>query len=251
MVGGSRGAPEGAGNYMAVVLGVILLSGCSAPVTGGAPHAAASPRVKLAAASPSPSASGSYWVLSTLGLKLHQSPDLASASVAVIRPGVRLDATGAASSDGHDFLHVHAHDSANLDGWIVNDPLLVTTTPMQQYTSSDLALTLLYPSAWSVGQGPGTASFQASGGSPKLTVQMTASADQLGKPPPGHETREEGPVDVYGKSPLIYHYAVDTGGYDLEVSLTWAAGRVYRFAWQAPADDSLLFTQVLASVAFT
>jgi hypothetical protein len=80
---------------------------------------------------------------------------------------------------------------------------------------------------------------------------MTASADQLGKPPPGHETREEGPVDVYGKSPLIYHYSVDGDGYDLEVSLTWAAGRVYRFAWQAPSDDSLLFTQVLASVAFS
>jgi hypothetical protein len=171
--------------------------------------------------------------------------------VTVIRPGAQLDVLGQSNSGGQNLLHVRAHDSADLEGWIANDPLLVTTTAMQQFTNPDLGLSLLFPAGWTTGQGAGTVAFQAAGGAPKLSVVQASAADQLPKPPPGHETREEGPVDIYGKTVLLYHYLLDAGGYLIQASFTWSPGRVYQFSWQATDDNSLLFTQVLSSVAIS
>lgn len=252
MVAGSRGAPGGVGNYMAALLGLFLIAACSG---GGSQHPAsgartnASPHVNVA--SPSPLAASNYWVLATLGLNLHQQPDRASPVVAVIRPGAQLDA----SEHRSGWIHVHADSQPALDGWVVDDPLLLTTTPVQQDGSQALGFTILAPNGWtrdSKNTDPShLAIWNAPNGLPNLIVQEAASKDQLLKPPPGHAVREEGPVDVYSKTVLITVYALDAGGFLYELVFEWSPGREYRFTWTNSRDDDALFKQLLASVVIT
>src|SRR5205807_10256740 len=63
---------------------------------------------------------------------------------------------------------------------------------------------------------------------------------------------EKGPIDVFGKSPLITYYHLDAGRYELATSLEWVPGRAYQFVFrQQSAADSPLFEQMLESLIFT
>ena len=251
MVAGSRDAPGGVGNYMAALVAALAIAGCSG---GGSQPAAssaranASPHVSLP--SPTTAPATTYWVLATLGLKLHQQPDLGSPAVTVLRPGAQLDAT----EHRNGWIHVHADSQPDLDGWVVDDPLLVTTTPVQQDGSPALNFRVLIPQAWTPISEPDAthlAGWQDPSGKPQLSVQEAATKDQLAKPPPGHAVRQEGPVDVFGKTVLITVYAVDAGGFQYELVFEWAAGRDYRITGTNSKDDDALFKQLLASVVIT
>jgi Bacterial SH3 domain len=237
---------------VAALLVVLAIGGCG--FGSSAPKPAAHHPSPSARPSPSPSAAvaaSAYWVLATLGLRLHQAPDTASTVVTVLRPGAQLDVTEARTVGGVAWLHVHAHAQADLDGWVVNDPLLVTDIPMQQHDDAALGYTLLYPTAWTfTAGGAATSIFASSDGRQKLTVEV---ADSLAHLPPeptaaGKADHEEGPLDVYGKSPVLTYYKLDAGGWELFLSFLWANGRAFGFVFRVPTADSALLKQVLASV---
>jgi len=236
---------------MAALLVALALGACGFGSSPPTPRAhSPSPR-----ASPSPSptaaAASAYWVLATLGLRLHQTPDTASTVVTVLRPGAQLDVTETRTVGTTAWLHVHAHAQADLDGWVVNDPLLVTSIPMQQHDDASLSYTLLFPTAWTYSSGGPAASFFTSPDShQKLTVEV---ADTLAHLPPeptaaGKADHEEGPLDVYGKSPVLTYYKLDAGGWELFLSFLWASGRAFGFVFREAQADSSLLKQILASV---
>lgn len=241
----------------APVLLACFLAGLAAGACGfgsPAPKPAATHRPSASAsptASPSAAVASSYWVLATLGLRLHQAPDAASTVVTVIRPGAQLDATEARSVGGTNWVHVHAHTSSDIDGWVVNDPLLLTAIPMQQHDDASLGYSLLFPTAWTYAAGgPAASFFTSADGKQKLTVE---TADTIAHLPPeptsaGKADHEEGPLDVYGRSPLLTYYKLDGGGWELTLSILWANGRAFGFVFRTPEADSTLLKQILASV---
>jgi hypothetical protein len=190
-------------------------------------------------------------VLATLGLRLHQSPDTGSTVVTVLRPGAQLDVTETRTVGVTVWLHVHAHAQADLDGWVVNDPLLVTSIPMQQHDDAGLGYSLLFPTAWTYSSGgPASSFFTSADGHQKLVVEI---ADTLAHLPPeptsaGKPDHEEGPLDVYGKSPVLTYYKLDAGGWELFGSFLWANGRAFGFVYREAQPDSSLLKQILASV---
>ncbi len=237
---------------MAAVLAMLAVGACGIGGTSTPKPAAHKPSPS---ASPSPSppatAAASYWVLATLGLRLHQAPDPSSTVVTVIRPGAQLDATEARTVNGTAWVHVHAHAQSDLDGWVVNDPLLVTDIPMQQHDDASLGYSLLFPTAWTYSSGgPAQSFFTSADGRQKLTVE---TADSLAHLPPeptsaGKADHEEGPLDIYGKSPVLTYYKLDAGGWELFLSFLWANGRAFGFVYREAQADSSLLKQILASV---
>ena len=259
MVAGSKGPPLGGLQFKRCGFpprfGAILLAGLVSAACGlgtAAVHASPSPSPRATVSpSPSPSAPTSYWVLATLGLRLHQAPDPAATVVTVLRPGAQLDATATQTIGGTTWLHVHAHNDPAIDGWVVNDPGLLTDIPMQQHDDTSLGYSLLFPANWTyTAVGATQSQFTPADGSLKL---LLSTADTVAHLPPapataGKADHEEGPVDVYGKSPLITFYKLTAGGFELDLSFLWAAGRAYGFSYREPAADSSLLKQILASV---
>jgi hypothetical protein len=238
---------------LAVVAVLAVLAAGACGFGGSTPKAAAhSPSPSPI---PSPSATAkvatAYWVLATLGLRLHQTPDPGSTVVTVLRPGAQLDVTEARGVNGTAWIHVHAHSQADLDGWVVNDPLLVTDIPMQQHDDASLGYTLLFPTAWTYSSGgPAQAFYTSADSKQKLIVE---TADTLAHLPPaptaaGKADHEEGPLDVFGKSPVLTYYKLDAGGWELFLSFLWATGRAYGFVFRETQADSSLLKQILASV---
>jgi hypothetical protein len=264
VVAGSKGSPKGLqfkgcgrshrGVALPVVLALLALLSAGACGFGSTPPKAAthSP-TPSPAASPSPSSrvATSYWVLATLGLRLHQAPDPASTVVTVIRPGAQLDVTEARTVANTAWLHVHAHAQAEIDGWVVNDPTLVTDIPMQQHDDAGLGYSLLFPTAWTYAAGGPTSSFFTSADAKqKLTVEGADTLAHLPPEPtaPGKADHEEGPLDVYGKSPILTYYKLDAGGWEMFLSFAWSPSRAFGFVLRSPQPDSALLKQILASV---
>ena len=264
MVAGSKGSPRGLqfkgcgrshrGVALPVTLALLALLSAGACGFGSTPPKPAAHKPSPSAAtSPSPTvtAASSYWVLATLGLRLHQAPDPTSTVVTVIRPGAQLDVTEARTVSNTAWVHVHAHAQPEIDGWVVNDPLLVTAIPMQQHDDASLGYSLLFPTAWTYAAGGPTQSlFNSPDGKQKLTVE---AADSLAHLPPeptaaGKADHEEGPLDVYGKSPILTYYKLDAGGWEMFLSFLWSPGRAFGFVYRAPQPDSALLKQILASV---
>jgi hypothetical protein len=171
--------------------------------------------------------------------------------VTVLRPGAQLDATAMQTVGSAVWLHVHAHNDAAIDGWVVDDPSLVTDIPMQQHDDSSLGYSLLFPANWSyVAVGTAQSQFTSPDGKQKLLLSTADTVAHLPAAPssPGKADHEEGPVDVYGKSPVITYYKLDAGGFELDLSFLWTTGRAFEFSFREPMADSSLFKQILASV---
>ena len=231
-------------------MAVLLAGACGLPSAAKpTPHPTAGARA--ASPSPAPTPAPSYWVLATLGLRLHQAPDPASTVVTVIRPGAQLDATELRAVSGISWVHVHAHTAVDVDGWAVNDPSLLTAIPMQQHDDAALGYSLLFPTAWSYAAGgPAVAFFTSADGTQKLTVVTADTVEHLPPVPtsPGKADHEEGPLDVYGKSPILTFYKLTAGGWELSLSFLWATGRAFGLVFREPQSDSALLKQILASV---
>ena len=259
MVAGSTGSPNRRGRAAALTGAALLLAACGLGGGGGqtpkpSPHPSphSSPTV---GSSPSPSGPASIWVIPPVGLRLHASPDRSADTAAVIRQGAQLDVTETRPVGSETWLHAHAHGSPDIDGWALNDPLLVTDIPMQQHVDSSLGYSLLFPANWTyVAVGTAQSQFTSADGKQKLLLSTADTVAHLPAAPSttGKADHEEGPVDVYGKSPVITYYHLDSGRYELATSLEWVPGRAYQFVFrQQSAADSPLFEQMLESLIFT
>lgn len=252
MIAGSKGSPGDLQFKRWSLVVLVLCGACGLPRADPSPTPPPSPHVFITPSPIAPAASA-YFVLATLGLRLHETPDPASPVVTVLRPAAELDATERRTVAGAQWLHVHAKNSPDLDGWVVNDPLLLTTVPVQQHIDSTSGYSMLVPLDWAFApESTAVTTFTAPDKLQRLRVQAADSIEHLDAVPtaPGKAEREEGPIDVYGKSPVITFYRLQGGGYELALRLLWAPGRAFGFVLRQPSGDSTLMKQILASVIF-
>ena len=257
MVAGSKASQRGLqfkrcgrARPAAVLLVALVAGACgfgSPAAKAPAPHHSPSPAISV---SPSPATASSYWVLATLGLRLHQAPDPAAAVVTILRPGAQLDVSATQVINGTRWLHVHAHSSPDIDGWVVGDPTLLTDIPMQQHEDATLGYSLLYPVTWTFKGGATIGVFASADATQTLTVETAGALAQLPPVPtaPGQLDHQEGPLDVFGQSPLLSYYKLTAGGWEMDLSLLWAPGRAYGFVYRAPTSDASLLKVILSSV---
>jgi hypothetical protein len=189
-------------------------------------------------------------VLATLGLRLHQAPDPAATVVTVLRPGAQLDVSATQVINGTRWLHVHAHGSPDIDGWVVGDPTLLTDIPMQQHEDTTLGYSLLFPAAWNFRSGDKIGIFSSADATQVLTVETAGAVNQLPTMPTAAGTldHQEGPLDVYGQSPLLSYYRLGAGGWEMDLSFLWASGRAFGFVYRAPTSDAAILKVILSSV---
>jgi hypothetical protein len=234
-----------------MLLAMLAAGACgfgSTPAPKASHHPSPTPSVR---ASPSPQTASAYWVISTLGLRLHEAPDPASNVVTVLRTGARLDVSGSSQIGPQLWLHVSAHDSPDLVGWVLADPTLVTATAMQQHEDPTSGYTLLFPADWNFQAGGANASFfNSPDGSTRLTVETTDSVAHLPPEPttPGTLASQAGPVDIYGTTQLVDVYKLSSGSFELATSFLYAPGRAFGFVWRAPSGDLAPFSLILGTV---
>lgn len=225
---------------------VLLVAGC----TGGSPpsgRASDATILHTPNPTPTPALATSVWVLAPVGLRVHADHATTSQTLAMAARGTQLDVLGAATGSDGAWLHVHGHDGAT-DGWVKDDPDLVTRRPMQFYSASVDGWSMLYPAAWQSQPGnPAT----LTGDGIKLTVQFASDPATLLPMPgsAGHPVRDEGPVEAYGVTVFFTVFALDAGGFEYSVRVRVSPNKVYQFRMTDPGKtaDTLLFRQMLDS----
>lgn len=224
----------------------LLLAGCSFGERGSTPQAsgpAVIVTVRSTASSTPPAASA--WVLAPVGLNLRAEPSATSARLATIGRGVQLDVLGAQAG----WLRVRPHDRAT-EGWVVDDPTLVSRRAMTVYSASVEGWSILYPATWKVQPGSPTT---FSGDGATLTVQFASDPKDLAGQPgsPGTAVRDEGPLEVYGITTFLTVYRLDAGGWEYDDRARISPSRVVQFRYRDPSSqaDTTLFKQLLSSVA--
>jgi Bacterial SH3 domain len=233
---------------------LLLASGCS--VGGGAagkPPGRASDATIVRTPTPTAStaAPAAVWVLTPVGLRIHSDHDTGSQTLTTAARGVQLDVLGAATAGDGAWLRVRGHQGTT-EGWVRDDPDLVTRRAMTFYSDSANGWSMLFPADWQAQTG-NPATF--TGGSQKLTVQFAADSASLLPVPggPGHAVRDEGPVEAYGVTVFFTVYQLDKGGFEYDVHVRVSPSKVYGFqmADAASAADTSLFRQMLDSTVLS
>lgn len=207
---------------------------------------------------PTPSASGaqggSAWVLTPVGLNLRAAPTATAERLAILARGAQLDVLGSQSSGGQAWLHVRGHNGSGTDGWVLDDPTLVIHRAVNPHFDSVNGWSILFPAEWQLTTGSPT---QFAGTGQLLQVWWSNDAKTLPTPPgsPGKEQRDEGPVDVDGRTTFLTVYQLDSGGFEYDdlVHVSDNPTRVFEFRFReaGPTGDTSLFKQLLAGVVFT
>ncbi len=187
------------------------------------------------------------WVLAPVGLRVHTDHATTSQTLAMASRGTQLDVLGSSTASDGAWLRVRGHEGAT-EGWVKDDPDLVTRRAMQFYSASVDGWSMLYPAGWQAQPGnPAT----LSGDGLKLTVQFASDPAALLAMPgsPGHAVRDEGPVEAYGVTVFLTVFALDSGGFEYAVRVRVSPNKVYQFRMADPGKtaDTLLFRQMLDS----
>jgi hypothetical protein len=193
------------------------------------------------------------WVVSVVGLNMHSSADVNSSRVATVAQGVRLDISEKSVVGPDTWLHVKS-EGGNAEGWVLDRPDLVVHRQVSQHVEPS-GWSILFPAEWSpVSGNPATftGSSGPSGGS--MLVQTADDPAKLMAAPisPGHELRQESPIEVYGRTTYLTVYKLDAGGFEFDVKVQFPKTKVaYLFDFKQPTGtdaDTTLFKQLLTSV---
>jgi hypothetical protein len=235
-----------------LALGLLAAGACTlSPSSSGT--TASAPRVTVTEQPPGTS-TNSVWVVSAVGLNVHSGPDLQGAKLATLTQSVRLDISERRTVGADAWLHVKS-ENGGVEGWIVDRPDLVIHRAVSLHVEQATGYSILFPSEWSpVSGNPATFTGTSGRGGGSLLVQTSDDIAKLMPNPvsPGHELRQESPVEVYGRTTYITLYKLDAGGFEYDVKLQFPKTKVaYLFDFKQPtgADaDTSLFKQILASV---
>ena len=194
------------------------------------------------------------WVVSAVGLNIHSDADVNASRLATVSQGVRLDISEKRAIGADTWLHVKP-EGGTVVGWVLDQPDLVIHRAVSQHVESGAGYSILFPAEWSpVSGNPATftGSTGPTGGS--MLVQTADDSTKLMAIPisPGHELRQESPIEVYGRTTYLTVFKVDAGGFEYDVKLQFPKSKVaYLFDFKQPngsSADTTLFKQLLASV---
>lgn len=223
----------------------LALAGCG---VADVAQPAASPTIIRASPSPTPSQAGSAWIVSPIGVNLRAAPDPSAQRLGTLGWSVQLDVLD--SSNG--WLRVKAHDGTTA-GWVLADPLLVTTTPVKPVDDIPDGFSLLIPTGWTAT--PGSPARFGSGTNVLATIYTAGKTEQLPALPlkSGAQDRQGGPVELYGKTAFYTVYRSQGGGYEIAVQAQLTDSRamlvdIADMSGNAASPDLPLFNLLVASV---
>lgn len=239
--------------FTAVVLGLLAGAACVVnPSSGGA--AASSGRVVVSQQPRTGISANAVWVVSAVGLNIHSDPNVNAARVATVAQGVRLDVSEKRAVGSSTWLHVKP-EGGSVEGWVLDQPDLVIHRAVSQHVESSIGYSILFPADWSpVSGNPATFTGSSGPDGGSMLVQTADDTSKLMAIPisPGHELRQESPIEVYGRTTYLTVFKVDAGGFEYDVKLQFPKSRVaYLFDFKQPSGsnaDTTLFRQLLDSV---
>ena len=233
-------------------LGLLLGTACVINPSSN-PGAASAGRIAVTALPHNVISTSSVWVVSPVGLNIHSSADVNATRIATVAQGVRLDVSEKSTVGPDTWLHVKS-EGGNAQGWVLDQPDLVIHRQVSQHVE-DTGWSILFPSEWSpVSGNPATftGSSGPTGGS--MLIQTAGDPTKLMATPisPGHEVRQESPIEVYGRTTYLTVYKSDAGGFEFDVKTQFPKTKVaYLFDFKQPTStgngDTMLFQQLLAS----
>jgi hypothetical protein len=236
---------------LCAVLGLLLGAACVINPSSN-PGAASAGRIAVTEMPKSGVSTGSVWVITPVGLNIHSSADVNSTRIATVAQGVRLDVSEKSQVGPDTWLHVKS-EGGNAEGWVLDRPDLVIHRQVSQHVEQS-GWSVLFPSEWSpVSGNPATftGSSGPTGGS--MLVQVADDPTKLMATPisPGHELRQESPIEVYGRTTYLTVYKSDAGGFEFDVKVQFPKTRAaYLFNFKQPSGadaDTSLFKQLLNS----
>ncbi len=236
-----------------VALGLLAGVACETNPSSSGP-AASSGRVTVTEQPRTVVSTNAVWVVSAVGLNIHSDADVNAARLATVAQGVRLNIVEKRSAGAGTWLQVKP-EGGSVVGWVLDRPELVIHRAVSQHVESGSGYSILFPAEWSpVSGNPATftGSSGATGGS--MLVQTSDDTSKLMAVPisPGHELRQESPVEVFGRTTYLTVFKLDAGGFEYDVKLQFPKTKVaYLLDFKQPSGsdaDTTLFKQLLDSV---
>jgi Bacterial SH3 domain len=234
-------------------LGLALAAACTVnPPDNG--QAASSGRVQVTERPSSGQVANAVWVISPVGLNVRSAPDLQATRITTLAQSVRLDISEKRAVGSDTWLHVRS-EGGNAEGWVLDRPDLVIHRAVSLHVEQNSGYSILFPADWSpVSGNPATFTGSSGPGGGSMLIQTADDTAKLAPNPisPGHELRQESPIEVYGRTTYITLYKLDAGGYEYDVKLQFPKSKVaYLFDFKQPGNgdaDTTLFKQLLTSV---
>lgn len=218
------------------------------------PGAASAGRIAVTPVTRNVISNSSVWVVSPVGLNIHSSADVNATRVATVGQGVRLDISEKTTVGPDTWLHVRS-EGGNAEGWVLDQPDLVIHRQVSQNVEAS-GWSILFPSEWSpVSGNPATFTGSSGPAGGSMLIQTADDPAKLMATPisPGHEVRQESPIEVYGRTTYLTVYKSDAGGFEFDVKTQFPKTKVaYLFDFKQPTSggegDTSLFKQLLDSV---
>ena len=138
---------------------------------------------------------------------------------------------------------------------MLDRPDLVIHRSVSLHVEQGSGYSILFPSEWAPASGnPATFAGPSTPDGGTMLVQTADDPAKLTATPtaPGHELRQESPIEVYGRTTFLTIYKLDAGGYEQSVKVQFPKTKVaYLFDFKQPAGgdgSTALFKQLLSSV---
>lgn len=234
----------------------LWLAAGTACVVNPAPsgRTASAPRVQVTELPKGGTSANAVWVLSAVGLNVRSAPDPQSNRLATLTQGAQLTVTEKQTVGADIWLHVKTQ-SGQVEGWVIDRPDLVIHRAVSLHVEQGTGYSVLFPADWSPTSGnPATFTGPSGPTGGALLVQTSDDLNKLAATPtsPGRELRQEGSLEVYGRTTFMTIYKLDGGGFEYAVKVQFPKTKVaYLFDYKQPggADpDTTLFKQLLGSV---
>jgi hypothetical protein len=202
-------------------------------------------------------APAAVWVLTPVGLNMHQQPSTSSTVLLTLGQAARLGVLGAERAGGQDWLHVKTQDG-NDEGWVVESDQYLIDQSVETLSDATDNYSMVYPSGWQVKSG-NPATLTATAGSTEaktLVVAVAPTQSALPSVPmsPGTEQHQDEPrqaVLIAGVTAFVVVYHSDDGDWEIAVAGT-VQGKAYLFDLTQPdrtQPDLSLFDQLISSVS--
>jgi hypothetical protein len=215
---------------------------------------ASSARVQVTEVPRSGLSANAVWVVSSVGLNVHNQPSVQADRVATLTQSAKLSVLGKQAVGADTWLHVRS-ESGQVEGWVLDRPDLVIHRDVSLHVEQGSGYSILFPSEWSpVSGNPATFTGPSTPDGGSMLVQTDTDPTKLIGTPvsPGHELRQESPVEVYGRTTYLTVYKLDSGGFEFDVKVQFPKTNVaYLFDFKQPQGtdaDTSLFKTLLASV---
>jgi hypothetical protein len=194
-------------------------------------------------------------VVSAVGLNVRSAPDPQADRLTTVTQSARLDISEKRTVGSDHWLHVKT-GSGQFEGWVLDRPDLVIHRAVSLHVEGSSGYSILFPAEWTPMSGnPATFTGPSGPDGGSMLIQTADDPARLTATPtsgPGHELRQESPIEVYGRTTFLTIYKLDAGGYEYAVKVQFPKTKVaylLDFKQSGGSDpDTSLFKQLLGSV---